>query len=144
MIRHTAAERPPKTILPPKLLANLVALEQTAQHVKPEPLSVTEGKRLLRIHKSIERRHKIVKEKKALVLASTGDLKCEVCRFSFRKAYREYGEGFAECHHIQPLAEIKGETLTTVDDLAIVCANCHRILHRHPFPSMDDLRQFFA
>lgn len=142
-IRHTAAGRPPKTILPPNVLANLVALEQTALYIKPESLSVTEGKRLLRIHKSIERRRKVVNHKKALVLASTGDLKCEVCRFSFRNAYEEYGEGFAECHHVQPLAEIKGETLTTVDDLAIVCANCHRMLHRPPFPSMDDLRQFF-
>lgn len=31
-IRHTAAERPPKTMLPPDVLANLVALEQTAQY----------------------------------------------------------------------------------------------------------------
>jgi 5-methylcytosine-specific restriction protein A len=44
--------------------------------------------------------------------------------------YGELGEGFAECHHRTPLGELTGKTRTRLADLAIVCANCHRILHR--------------
>ena len=104
--------------------------------------SAREGKPLLRLHRTIERNREVVNAKKTLVLSTTGDLKCEICSFSFRETYGEHGEGFAECHHVRPLAELTEETLTTIADLAIVCANCHRMLHRRPFPPTDYLRQF--
>ena len=61
----------------------------------------------------------------------TQSLKCEVsgCGFNFEKAYGALGMGFAEVHHLRPLAR-SGPCITTLDDLAIVCANCHRMIHR--------------
>jgi|GEM_PF-2626472 len=137
-IKYTATHRHPKVPLPPNLL---VELERATQQGPQDRISATEGRRLLRLHKSIERKGKLVKQRKALVLAETADLMCEVCFFSFHDAYGDHGIGFAECHHIEPLAEITGETLTSLDDLSIVCANCHRMLHRRPFPTLDNLRQ---
>ena len=119
----------PSVVAPPKSIAENAIL------------SAHEGKRLLRLHRTIERNRGIVNAKRALVLSTTGDLKCEICQFSFRERYGEHGEGFAECHHIKHLAELREETSTTIADLAIVCANCHRMLHRRPFPTMDHLRQ---
>jgi 5-methylcytosine-specific restriction enzyme A len=42
----------------------------------------------------------------------------------------ELGEGFIECHHRSPLSELDKPTKTTLDDLALVCSNCHSMLHR--------------
>jgi len=56
--------------------------------------------------------------------------KCQVCRMNFEKVYGKIGEDFAEAHHILPLGKLKRETITSLDDLRTVCANCHRMLHR--------------
>jgi 5-methylcytosine-specific restriction protein A len=68
-------------------------------------------------------------------------LLCEVCGFDFAAVYGKLGEGFAECHHRLPLAEYDAEAPTLLEDLAIVCANCHRMLHRsRPMMKVEDLR----
>ena len=58
--------------------------------------------------------------------------KCQVCDFDFEKSYGSWGKEFAEVHHVKPLAELKGEEQITdpKTDLAILCANCHRMVHR--------------
>jgi len=71
-----------------------------------------------------------VRQKKAQALKKQGVLKCEVCGFDFQVAYGELGEGFIECHHTLPLSELKPGQKTRLKDLALVCANCHRMLHR--------------
>ena len=46
-----------------------------------------------------------------------------------------YGVEFCEVHHLQPVAKLKAKSKVTLDMLAIVCANCHRIIHgRRPEP----------
>ena len=92
--------------------------------------SFTEGKILTCLHNVRERNPKAVMAKKKKVLQQTGKLICEVCDFDFYEAYGDLGEGFIECHHIVPLAKITECTDTKVSDLALVCANCHRMLHR--------------
>ncbi len=58
-------------------------------------------------------------------------LKCEVCDFDFAVTYGELGNEFAECHHTKPVATMKHGEKTRQEDLSIVCANCHRMLHRN-------------
>lgn len=89
-----------------------------------------EGSILLRVHQRYERNTRLIAAKKAVALAETGDLLCEVCGFSFVKAYGEQGHGFIECHHAIPLSRLKKQVRTRLADLALVCANCHRMLHR--------------
>lgn len=59
-------------------------------------------------------------------------LVCEVpgCGFDFEAVYGQLGEGFAEVHLLRSLSEMDGPALTTLADLAVVCANCRRMIHR--------------
>jgi len=93
-------------------------------------LSAEEGERRLFSHLSSERARSIVEAKKRNVLAETGTLVCEVCRFDFAKTYGALGRGFCEVHHRKPLALGNGIRITSLRELAIVCSNCHRMLHR--------------
>jgi putative restriction endonuclease len=53
-----------------------------------------------------------------------------VCSFRFTAVYGKLGNDFAEAHHITPLGKLRDGVKTRVEDLATVCANCHRMLHR--------------
>jgi len=89
-----------------------------------------EGRIIERLHRAKERSARAARVKKQQVLAKTGALKCEACTFDFQKFYGDYGVGFAECHHIRHLQELRRKSTIKLEDLSIVCANCHRMLHR--------------
>lgn len=101
-----------------------------------------EGRIKLRIHRDRERRPQLAKAKKADALKKYGKLACDVCTFVFEARYGEHGSKFIECHHIQPLSEIQETdgTKVTLEELALVCSNCHRMLHWGDWPPMDELR----
>lgn len=92
----------------------------------------TEGKILFRVHRLRERNKDLVRKKKEMVLQQTEKLTCEVCGFDFSTRYGQLGRGFAECHHIVPLSSLSYSGVTSIKDLAITCANCHRMFHRSP------------
>lgn len=89
-----------------------------------------EGKILFRVHRLRERNRDLIKKKKDFVFQQTGRLSCEVCGFDFQKRYGLLGRGFAECHHVVPLSSLSYSGVTSIKDLAITCANCHRMFHR--------------
>jgi 5-methylcytosine-specific restriction protein A len=89
-----------------------------------------EGHILTRLHVLRERNRAAVAAKIDQVWNQDGRLACEACTFDFFAFYGEVGRMFAECHHIVPLAEAAFIRKTRLPDLAIVCANCHRMLHR--------------
>jgi 5-methylcytosine-specific restriction protein A len=116
-----------------------VAMSGPPNPVEPED-EFPEGRILLRTHQTRERNSKAIKDKKAEVLRKTGTLLCEVCNFNFQAMYGERGREFIECHHTVPLAELTPGQKTRIADLALVCANCHRMLHRGGLISINDLR----
>lgn len=68
---------------------------------------------------------------------------CEVCGFNFGKYYGDVGHGYIIAHHLRPVSS--GPTITTLDDIALVCANCHAIIHsKSPQFSMSDLKLIIA
>jgi 5-methylcytosine-specific restriction protein A len=91
---------------------------------------VKEGMVIYRLHKYYERNPKINKQKKSLHLKKYGQLDCEACDFNFHRTYGDLGKGYIECHHTTPLYQIGAESITTLNDLALVCSNCHRMIHR--------------
>ena len=102
--------------------------------------SIQEGNPRLVAHLRRERNAAIVKAKKSAVLKSSGKLCCEVCGFDFKEVYGDLGDGFCEVHHLQPLSKSDGAVKTEQKDLAIICSNCHRIIHRtDPMPSIEKL-----
>lgn len=102
---------------------------------------VMEGQVLYKLHKVRERDIKIVQKKKEQAINLLGKLMCEACVFEFESFYGNIGKGYIECHHRIPLSSMKLASKTTLDDLALVCSNCHRMLHRSiDYLSVDDLR----
>lgn len=61
--------------------------------------------------------------------------RCMVCGFEPRV------DSQLEVHHLFPLAE-GGERLTSIEDVAVLCANCHRLAHSSGFPplTLDQMR----
>ena len=95
-----------------------------------ESSSVKEGKVLLKWHVYRERKSSSLARKlKTHRLKQFGKLECEACGFDFHETYGELGKGFMEAHHKTPLSEQEGEVVTTIDQLALLCANCHRMIH---------------
>jgi 5-methylcytosine-specific restriction protein A len=127
-------------------LSKVVALIRSGAHegfpTDPEEDEddVEEGRLLYRKHRARERNRKLVGRKKERVLRETGQLACETCGLVFGTKYGSLGDGYIECHHKVPLAE-SGETKTRLEDLAVLCSNCHRMVHRRqPWLSTDELR----
>ncbi|MFF8292593.1 HNH endonuclease [Streptomyces sp. NPDC016309] len=106
-----------------------------------EEFSAPEGRVLYRRHRTRERNKGLRKKKIAAVLKAGGTLACEACGFDFAAVYGERGEGYIECHHVVPLHEA-GEGTTKLSDLALICSNCHRVIHRTaPWPTPIELRE---
>lgn len=105
-----------------------------------EPYEGEEGGVIMRLHKRYERDPKLVAEKRKAATA-TGDLACEVCGFVFKATYGDLGDGYIEVHHTIPVHTLLARTKTKLDDLALLCANCHRMAHRARQPlSLEDIR----
>lgn len=73
---------------------------------------------------------------------------CMVCGFEFGRAYGELGTGYIEAHHLDPLserdaAEWTATVTTNVDQVAVVCANCHRMIHRkRPALTLEQVKAY--
>ncbi len=100
-----------------------------------------EGRVLTALHTRRERNRRLVGKKKSQVQKRDGQLKCEACGFDFEETYGDRGRGFIECHHVKPLHLLAEAQTTRLDDLALLCSNCHRMVHaRRPWLTVDDLR----
>ncbi len=100
-------------------------------------VTADEGRRRLVLHLQRERNRTLVQNKKKLAAS----LDCEICGFSFVRAYGSAAGGYCEVHHLVPLAEVEEITRTRLEDLAIVCANCHRVIHlQNPPHTLDEVR----
>jgi 5-methylcytosine-specific restriction protein A len=80
-----------------------------------------------RLHKRVERNSKLVSEVKKLKEA-----KCEACGMDFAKKYGLIGVGYIEAHHLKPVSTLEKmrTELDPENDFAVLCANCHRMIHR--------------
>jgi 5-methylcytosine-specific restriction endonuclease McrA len=91
-----------------------------------------------------ERNYKIVQDKRKSILNLTRKLECEICGFDFFRNYGELGKNYCEIHHIKPLAESEDKVITKLEDLAVLCSNCHRIIHRtNPFKTVSEFKEYY-
>lgn len=98
---------------------------------KAEDLTVNETKKYVS-HRKLERASGVSKKVK-----SVQGYVCKVCDFSFQDAYGILGKEYIEAHHLKPLYALKEDEEAFFDlsrDFAVLCANCHRMIHR-----MDDV-----
>jgi len=91
-------------------------------------------------HMRIERNPLDVKEAKRLF-----DPICMACGFDFEATYGGRGKGFIEAHHIVPLHMLPLREKVSIDpakDIALLCSNCHRMIHRGPNTiSVEELQE---
>ena len=87
-----------------------------------------EGRAITALHKKRERdgrvRKQLLKLRRAL-----GTLRCEMCGVTGATRVPGYEDSIFEAHHIRPLSA-EGLRITRMRDMALLCANCHRLLHR--------------
>jgi 5-methylcytosine-specific restriction protein A len=85
-----------------------------------------EGRLLTQLHYIRERNPKL----RAKLLESrlpTG-FSCDVCAISYPTLPAELHEAAFEAHHVVPIAS--GQRVTRLADMALLCACCHRLIHR--------------
>jgi predicted HNH restriction endonuclease len=111
---------------------------------KIDESAFAEGQVQYSSHRRLERDSSITRKAKAKRLAETGRLECDVCGTDFAKAYGSVGIGFIEAHHTKPVSALDSNEKTKLSDLALVCSNCHRMLHRgKPLLSVSQLKDIY-
>ncbi|MDA0565329.1 HNH endonuclease [Streptomonospora sp. S1-112] len=102
--------------------------------------SAVEGHLRLRLQYSRERSRPLRNAKVEWARRHGLPIACEVCGFDFGRRYGPRGEGYIEIHHVVPLHHA-GAGENTLDDLAMLCANCHRMIHaKQPWITVAELR----
>lgn len=112
------------------LHVGLTSAETVRIPAQEDETSLAREGQLLRRWALYRERNKPLRDRKIQAVLEEGvPLRCEVCSFNFTAAYGELGDGYIEVHHRLPL-HISGVTETRIADLALLCANCHRMCHR--------------
>jgi predicted HNH restriction endonuclease len=110
------------------------AIEHRVIDPEADQLGFIEGERLAWFTSHRRREYKLREAKiKEALKSNSGRLLCEVpgCGFDFVERYGVLGEGFAHVHHLAPLGGAPDDGFAvTLQDLAIVCPNCHAMIHR--------------
>ena len=104
--------------------------------------STIEEKRRKRLHYRVERNPNLAKKAKQF-----HGYRCQVCGFEYEREYGRLGREYIEAHHLTPLASLPPDEpvrLSPKDDFAVVCANCHRMIHRRGAPELfEDFVLFY-
>jgi 5-methylcytosine-specific restriction protein A len=103
---------------------------ESEQDELDEEETFPEGRILFRLHRRRERNRNLVKRAKLRAKERHGKLFCAACNFDFAAVYGALGVDFIECHHTLPLSLLQEERPTRIDEIALVCSNCHRMIHR--------------
>lgn len=87
-----------------------------------------EGRTLTAIHRRRERNRKI-RTKLLVQRKKRGGLTCDICGTAGTSTSLKFKEAIFEAHHIIPVSmAVVGKT--KLSDMALICANCHKMLHR--------------
>lgn len=79
------------------------------------------------MHKQVERNKNLVSKVKSCL-----GFTCQACGLNFEEVYGSIGKGYIEAHHLVPLSQLerKQVALDPELDFAVLCSNCHRMIHR--------------
>lgn len=127
-------------------VAKLPEVEEEGEEVEEgeeEDIVGREGNILTRMHVYRERDRTFARKvREHYRRLGNGKLICEVCGLDPTTIYGQPGDRSIEGHHTVPIEELQPDSETTVDEMAMVCANCHRVIHsKKPCFSIDEVRQ---
>jgi len=94
-----------------------------------QPQSLTEL-RQYRLHCRIERNPTAVR-----VAKRHHGSRCQACDVDLGERYGPIGQGYIEAHHLRSISTLEEGVLVRYDavaDFAVLCPNCHRMIHRMP------------
>jgi predicted HNH restriction endonuclease len=67
---------------------------------------------------------------------------CEACGFCFEDHYGGLAKDCLVAHHINPIAHRTRPSMTSLDDIALLCPNCHAVVHTQDPPlSLEEVRE---
>jgi 5-methylcytosine-specific restriction protein A len=98
----------------------------------PAQTSITEVRKYA-YHRKIERNRTAAHHAKKF-----HGTRCQACDLDFGERYGKIGTGFIEAHHLRPIATLEEGIPIKYDvgtDFAVLCSNCHRMIHRFSDPS---------
>ena len=90
-------------------------------------------RRQYRLHRRIERNSAT-----ARVVKQHHGTRCQACGLDFAERYGPIGQGFIEAHHLRPISSLIEGVAVLYDvatDFAVLCSNCHRMIHRTTDPA---------
>ncbi len=114
------------------LISSTAAGLGTTLEPEEQDNALIEDHTAFRLHRAIERNPRIASKVKEV-----HGFGCEACGFSFPETYPGIGNSlYIEAHHLVPVSELKGKKVSRnpKTDFAVLCANCHRMIHRYPEP----------
>jgi 5-methylcytosine-specific restriction protein A len=112
------------------------AIQQSEANGRPEG-ALRQG---LTPHYYRERDPTLRPRKLAEMIERFGKLSCECCADEADR-YGDKKVSVYEVHHTIPLAAYDGGEITNLNEVALLCANCHRMVHsRNPPKSVEDLK----
>jgi 5-methylcytosine-specific restriction protein A len=98
-----------------------------AESIPEVEQELPEGRLLTALHFRRERNPKV--RKMLLDARRPEGFRCEICDLARPSLEISMQEAMFEAHHLVPLAEA-GERKTKLADLSLLCASCHRLIHR--------------
>lgn len=106
-----------------------------------------EGRLLTKLHKSRER-NRGIRKKLLKSRLKRGRLCCDICAAKSPTSDAKLEDAIFEGHHIVPIAQSMTRQ-TRIKDMALLCANCHKLLHRimskeKKWFTLDEARTRFA
>jgi len=87
-----------------------------------------EGRTLTLIHKTKER-NRLLRKRLLRMRKASGPLCCEMCNRRSATDHPDIADATFEAHHLIPVA-LSNERKTRIEDMALLCASCHRLVHR--------------
>lgn len=93
-----------------------------------EDLVFAEGRLLTRLHK-LRERDRSLRRRVLRARLARGEITCDMCSRGSLALDQRIADAAFEVHHVVPLSSAQ-ERGTRLSDLALLCASCHRILHR--------------
>lgn len=123
-------------------LVTITELEKLPATSLESDIVGSEGRILTRLHSYRERDRGIVSVAKNLFRARHGLLSCECCGIVPGFWYGSRADDCIQAHHRTPLEELLPDTLTTPEDLALLCPSCHAVIHaKRPWISVESLQE---
>ncbi len=99
--------------------------------VEAEEISGREGRLLVRLHIYRERDRKFARKVREHYrnISKDGRLECHACGCVPAEVYGPSGESCMEAHHKVPIEQLQPDSITLLNDMAMLCASCHRVVH---------------